>query len=242
MNLIQQEALSSQEFDFERDDNGLVKLTLRNVALAEAIVRADSRYAKTWDKTQRYEKGKNPGSTAFWMTEWKKSWDGRSECTRDDILMGAIQAINRENSTRLAKDERGMKSIFEKLKNFSDDEVKEHLQHPRQYKYKLLEEIAKAPDVEGGKRHLSFASKFCHYACFFMFEGEDAQDNYSIYDSVVKKAVPKYLEAYGIPFQNDDFKEYSDYQNAIDALREKAGAAISRNGFDHLIWYSYKGK
>lgn len=40
----------------------------------------------------------------------------------------------------------------------------------------------------------SFASKFCHYTCFCLFEDEEEQDNYSNYDSVVRKMLPEYIK------------------------------------------------
>ena len=59
-----------------------------------------------------------------------------------------------------------------------------------------------------GRKNYSFATKFCHYACFFFFsEGQDQQyqDNYSIYDSILLKALPLYLSQAGI---NDNGKPY----------------------------------
>ena len=35
---------------------------------------------------------------------------------------------------------------------------------------------------------------------------------------------------------------YIAYQNAVDAVIENAKNQISRNGFDHLVWYYYKGR
>ena len=96
---------------------------------------------------------------------------------------------------------------------------------------------------KGGRRNVSFASKFCHFSCFYIFEGEEAQDNFSIYDGVVAKALPKYLAYYKL---NDRFKikdkDYEGYSKAIDAIIEASGSKISRNGFDHLVWYYFKGK
>ena len=90
----------------------------------------------------------------------------------------------------------------------------------------------------------SFASKFCHYAAFYIFQGEEAQDNFPIFDGVLQEALPKYLERYGLPAEGlDDYRSFCD---AIDNLRDKAeityGARISRNGVDHLLWYFHKGR
>ena len=96
------------------------------------------------------------------------------------------------------------------------------------------------------RQNPSFASKFCHYAAFWLFKGQCAQDGYSIYDTIVREALPGYLERYGIPeIPSDDLKNYETYCQAIDAIRDqvaqtRGGKLISRNGFDHLLWYFHK--
>ena len=72
-----------------------------------------------------------------------------------------------------------------------------------------------------------------------MFEGE-YKDNYSIYDRIVSKALPSYMERYGITKRK--FTSYAEYQKSIDEVIEKSKSGISRNRFDHLLWYSYKKK
>lgn len=93
----------------------------------------------------------------------------------------------------------------------------------------------------------SFASKFCHYACFYAFEGTEWQDNYSIFDNVLKKVLPKYLKKFKIKngtrnYTQKDLENYETYRNAIEDLRKKAPEKISRNGLDHLLWYFHKGR
>lgn len=41
------------------------------------------------------------------------------------------------------------------------------------------------------------------------------------------------------PFCLDD---YNDYRTAVDKVREASGIEISRNDFDHLLWYYHKGR
>ena len=64
------------------------------------------------------------------------------------------------------------------------------------------------------------------------------KDNYSIYDSIVSKALPSYMERYGI--EKKRITTYAEYQEAIDEAIKKSKSGISRNGFDHLLWYCYK--
>jgi len=105
----------------------------------------------------------------------------------------------------------------------------------------------------GGRRNVSFASKFCHFSCFYIFKGEEAQDNFSIYDGVVARALPAYLDYYKEKLLDKKIdlktikkkikdKSYKEYSNAIDDIIEASGSKISRNGFDHLVWYYFKGK
>ena len=48
------------------------------------------------------------------------------------------------------------------------------------------------------------------------------------------------MEWYSISF--GDINNYPVYSRTIDAIIEAAGTEISRNGFDHLVWYYYKGR
>ncbi len=81
-----------------------------------------------------------------------------------------------------------------------------------------------------------------------MFEGTEFEDNYSIYDNVLKKSLCKYIKRYLIlDIEEDLFKnDYKKYIGYIDSIRNKVealyGKKISRNGFDHLLWYYHKGR
>ena len=95
---------------------------------------------------------------------------------------------------------------------------------------------------ESQRHNISFASKFCHYLCFWLFENEPEADNYSIYDSFVRNKLPDYIEHYKIDRKGINLDDYKDYRFIIIQILEKSGNKISRNGFDHLLWYYYKGK
>ena len=114
--------------------------------------------------------------------------------------------------------------------------------------YFLISEISRPIEMDDGRegrKNLSFASKFCHYAAFYMFN-EEEQDNYSIWDNVLRKAVPLYLHHYHLDNNYDLNHSYPDYQNAIrDIINEAAQdptQRVSRNGFDHLLWYYHRGR
>ena len=42
--------------------------------------------------------------------------------------------------------------------------------------------------------------------------------------------------------QNYNLGDYKDYRLAVDSIRKASGIEISRNGFDHLLWYYHKGR
>ena len=116
------------------------------------------------------------------------------------------------------------------------------MKYPDYKDMKLIREISrKTSAVQKARTNPSFASKFCHYACFYVFEGTKYQDNYSIYDSILKTVLPFYLEYFGIE-QSYNLNEYGDYRMAVDSVRENSGIEISRNGFDYLLWYYHKGR
>ena len=81
-----------------------------------------------------------------------------------------------------------------------------------------------------------------------MFKGTDYEDNYVIYDSVLVRSLPLYIKRY----LNEDIKQkeyindylkFSNYiDRIIDSAKKEHGNKISRNGFDHLIWYYHKGR
>lgn len=148
------------------------------------------------------------GSSAFWFSiikiflmdgEWKqtiankflyiwKEWPDDLTFFRF-IVYNAISAIDAENSTRFSKYERAELAgrIADKRKDFlsllrNDDQ-----------KYELIDILSKATTPNGNRtscrENFSFATKFCHYAAFYIFEGDKCQDNYSIFDSVVAAAL-----------------------------------------------------
>ena len=80
--------------------------------------------------------------------------------------------------------------------------------------------------------------------CFYLFKGQPEQDNFSIYDNVLAEAIPKYHEKYcgnKVAIK----KDYEKYIKYIDEIRkcakEKHHEEISRNAFDHLLWFNHKG-
>lgn len=227
-----------------------MKLSVKNVALVEAMIRIDSKYCKVFDK-EAGPIGKYGGSTAYWMTKLKKYYDSGEELNCEvykNIIEGTVSAVDRENSTHLESDKNkggGRKSVAERLLLLEKEFVLGSLQNRS---FELYGKICERPTCEKGTRiNPSFASKFCHYACMYLFEGKKEQDNFSIYDGVLCKVVPKYAEYYKIDCDKKKIEcasvnDYINYSKLIDDILEKSGNHISRNGFDHLLWYYYKGR
>ncbi len=238
----------------------LIELTLDNVAKVEAMVRNDSSYKKSFDVNAGPIKNKNgkevySGSTAYWMTKLKSIIEGKeNNLTYDDIIPKVVRSIDRENSTHLNSDGCGIEVISKRIVDLGKDQLIDSLKEGNLVVFEKIQEKTKPntnPNNNGNKKYkgrenTSFASKFCHYACFFLFEEEELRDKYSIYDKVIASVLPYYMEKYGVEYSGD-LTKYSVYRNVIDLIRDKVANSepqknISRNGFDHLLWYYHKGR
>ncbi len=233
--------------DIPHNGKKIAKLTRDNVAIVEVMIRNDSAYIKSSDVNAALIVGKNGaikygGSSAYWMTRLKEYLNGTDSSSYAELIKGAVESVDRENSTHLNADRCGRQEIEDRLCQFSQDELLRCLREPEYDDFKLIREIARITSAPvRPRKNLSFASKFCHYACFYIFEGTEWQDNYSIWDSILRTVLPEYLGYFGIE-EDYDLGNYRDYRNAIDAVRAAAPEKISRNGFDHLLWYYHKGR
>ena len=254
---ISEELLCSQKHLIKKQgDSELVELTVDNVARAEAMIQIDSAYQKAADyraapityprkKTDEFKYG---GSTAYWITQLKTILiDDNPQSTAghtfEFVIENAVKTIDRENNTHLNAD--GQNGRYEISRRIIDnrENLIPWLCDPKGTDYAIVELIAEKTKGDKGRKNPSFASKFAHYACFYLFEGTECQDNFSIYDGILRNALPRYLEEYEIENTIID-GDYASYQNAIDELRERAaqlyGEKLSRNGLDHLLWYFHK--
>lgn len=254
---ISEELLCSQKYLIKKQgESELVELTVDNVARAEAMIQIDSAYQKAADplavpiryprkKTDEYKYG---GSTAYWITQLKSiliagNLKSTDEHTFEVVIENAVKTIDRENSTHLNADgQNGRSEITQRIIDNRENLIP-WLRDPKGTDYAIIELIAEKTKGDKGRKNPSFASKFAHYACFYLFEGTEHQDNFSIYDGILRNALPRYLEEYGIENTIID-GDYVSYQNAIDELRERSaqryGEKLSRNGLDHLLWYFHK--
>jgi hypothetical protein len=251
-NLIKKEAELAKKYTLETeiiDSNiELVKLTQDNVAKVESNIKNDSVYNNCADVT-KFPSKKYGGSSAYWISKIKPYI---FQCEKNDFFykqyVGEIvSAIDRENSTHLNADLVGRSEITNRIVNINKRDLLNYLMLPKSTNYKIIDIIKNK--TSRGRENLSFATKFCHFMCIYLFaEDGKYQDNFSIYDNVLVKILPKYIKKYNIN-QNmfGDFKRnYKNYIAIIDEIRYRAEMEshelISRNGFDHLLWYFYKGK
>ncbi len=255
-NCIEEELEASKEKMFKTIDNNgklLAELSRDNVAIAEAMISNASEYIRMTDVNAKpvYNTKnvlKYGGSSAYWMTRLKNVLiDGIfcDEKTYEEIIKGAVEAVDRENSTHLNSDNVGRVVVIKRICGFGREELVECLKNPDYKDMKLIAEISeKISDKKGARSNLSFASKFCHYACFYLFEGTEYQDNYPIYDNILRKVLPLYLDYYKL--YNYNLGDYREYRETVDSIREAvrntSGTEISRNGLDHLLWYYHKGR
>ena len=202
---------------------------------------------------QEYPHIKYGGSCAYWCNKLKDYLlNGKQDPVYSyaEIIYYVISAIDRENSTHLNADGVGRFEITRRILGIQPQDLINHLKYPERNNYKLIEEISKQthPDADHKPReNYPFATKFCHYVSFYLFEGYDEQDNFSIYDNVVEKALLKYTKRYGFGYKASDFKTYATFLKAIEDVinaskNTNGGGDVSRNGFDHLLWYYYKGR
>ena len=245
---IQEEYEKSRKYELsEINGEKLVELTQENVAKVEAMIRTDSNYRISLD---------DPGKSPYWILEMKKLLKGKPcDYNKDYVVKRIVSLLNKENSTRLNTDGVGLDKMPEIiLQNW--DNILDSLRI-RERGMALINALStKTIPIDPrkkGRQNVSFASKFCHYSCFYIFDGEEAQDNFSIYDRVVANALPLYLDYYEKKLLDEKIdlkkikkeikkKNYREYSKAIDAIIKASGSNISRNGFDHLVWYYSKGK
>lgn len=234
--LLKRESNEAKKYMFKECATGIVEINADNIAKAIAMISSDSNYMYCLDCNKE-------GSSAFFF---KKLFDSRVP-KKEDLLL-AIRSINKENSTRLYGDE--CTEIAERIisagilfdsKLWSVDTLKE-----------LFAIIAATTTKKVKRKNLSFASKFCHYAAYYLYLNSDSSlspDDIPILDSVMKQILPVYakLNTIEIADYHPEYKTeeealafFDSYQRIIRELSEKTGC--SRTGIDQLLWYYHKGR
>jgi len=253
-NLIDSELSLSLKHNLTKTGN-LVDLTPENVAKVEAMIRYDSAYRKASSSASAPNK-KYKGSTPYWIKQFSNLIVSvnidKTEYKR--LIQKIVESVDRENSTHLNSDKVGIVEITERICLYEPKELIELLKNPKP-DYRLIKDLSMPTHPTGksnkgndykARENFSFATKFCHYMAINLFAGKLEADNFSIYDNVLDKAIRLYKDdtvpgnkhRKKIVFQGN----YNTYINFIDEIITKSGNKISRNGFDHLLWYYYKGE
>ena len=246
-------------------------LTAKNARFIEAVISLDSNYKRDNEikepdkKFNMFNSTNNVycGSSKYWFNEMMNGTKDYKEC-----LLGAIISIDRMNSTHIEAAKFGrikiLNIIYEKCKNL--DELKEALKEPFDINNNHLINLISTPLEAMNKNscpriNLSFATKFCAYACKHLNLGIE----YSKYDFVVAKSLPAYCNIYldenlkeGYFLANncsgkmnieekkkyklEVYKKYSKYiERIINEVRKKYNYKITKEEFDHILWYGFKG-
>lgn len=211
-------------------ENGKVVISPENVARVFAMMSNSPQYKKAENKDDE-------SSSAYWFTQWKKN----KTISKDDLLL-LLQKLNKENRTRISNDD--LKRI---RKRINPNEIRDRLQKAD---YSLVETILE----DCSKIYFSFATKFCHYACLYLLDGE-ARDNFPIFDRIMNQSLGNYsstwdkLElakslckdgSYTVIKEKIGLKNfYKLYVNTISELATSAG--VSKTGVEQLIWYYHNG-
>ena len=204
----------------------IVQLCKENVETALAILYQNKSYS--YSNTSSGE----ATSSAYWFKEMNRQPEHSAEYRK--AVENTVNFVDKENGIHLNADGVGRKQIAQRIIDYGKNNLFADLKLGSYKPYYVLAE--RTTGVKRGRQNKSFASKFCHFACFHLFENKPEQDNYCIYDSIVKGALQYYL-AGGEHYDLDDYAQYSE---AIDSILVKNGNCISRHGFDQLIWYYYK--
>lgn len=171
--------------------------------------------------------------------------------TDNNIVIQKIRLIDLMNSTQLQmnnkkeynnKNTRIEKVLAEQIINMNFDE------RIKKGEPKLVDDIAKAAnDVDHEFKILySFASKYCYYHQTYALD--TPKNDYPIYDSVLRKVLPKYINGVTTNSLENMFKEgclYEDYitiiKNTLAAynidIHEKAFKGRPLSMLDHCLWY-----
>lgn len=220
--------------DWDYDKNGFPALTEHNVDLTQFIINNDSNYRVAVDPT-------NSKSSAYIFENYKKC--GSYPKSKDEF-QEICKRIDKENATHLSV-RNGIEKTADALNKragLNDDLYRGDAS--------IVDDISK---FVPGRNNLSFASKFCAFYSLGIY----GKDNYSIFDRVLKDALPYYAWVYcGVEWftksknsklsnKNVSKLGYAVYRQLIDDILKKAtsitGYSMRRRDFDLIVWYYFKG-
>ena len=155
--------------DWDYDNNGFPALTKHNVDLVQFIIKTDSNYRVAIDPT-------NSKSSAYIFEDYKKR---KSYPKSRDEFQEICKRIDKENATHLSV-KKGIETTANALYKMAELDA-----DLRRGDASIVDVISK---FVPGRNNLSFASKFCAFYSLGIY----GKDNYSIFDRVLKDALPYY--------------------------------------------------
>ena len=247
--------------DITKNEN-MVALTNKNADFIEAVVALDSNYKNDGNP-------KIVGSTAYWFQEMNKKPYTYDKCLKK--VIERIDKVNSTHLVSLEDGINEMYKIIKDCcsnvdelkkavcKNLSDTKYTNLLFYKLLVPIKIIKKVSKANNI-------SFASKFISNARYYLNGGDWS---FSRYDKVVSEMLSYYEKIYvdsntkisKSKYKNDSnsrknkseedtmkitYELYLKYMKTIDTilkkLKEDNEIEINKNEFDHIIWYSSKGK
>ncbi len=242
MNKMENKKCLYDSYEIDLDENGFLALTKNNAKFIGAVYRLDSKYRKSFDE-------KDLNSAFNYVIENVNKIEGNYE-----VLKEICTRLDRENSTHLSVsgnqegDNHGIENTAQVISKIQN--LKKELKNGSP---QLVDKIACAVK---GRNNFSFATKFCAFMCRFLFAKTPQEYNYCIYDNVLASIIPYYAwiftgekyNRYGKRSIESMFKDkhnYSGYSELIDTIRVEANKKYqyltTREEFDAMLWYYYKG-
>ena len=154
--------------------------------------------------------------------------------TDPELVALKIALIDMTNSTNIARQRKRIivKELADIIVGIQDFDIRLQQGDPS-----IVPIIAKS---NGEINLFSFASKYCTYHSVAVY----GNDDYVIYDSVVRDSLPMYVP--GLRKSTIDrwrsTYNYTAYKNCIDELLEANGIDIpfKRRKLDHYLWHTYR--
>ena len=237
-----------------------VALTRKNADFIEAVVELDSNYKNDSDIN-------NKKTAAYGFNQMLIEPNNY-----ETYLKNCIDEIDRTNSTHLESTIDGREKMFNIIKKHCptprDLRKAVKVNPSKENRNNLFYELCVTMDNHKGDKanNLSFASKFISYARKFLNNNDTSFSKYdkvvsrklSLYENIyvdrsIKVVASKYENKSSDRRQLNDlekqiytYEKYLEYMEAIDSilihLKKDNGIEINKEEFDHIIWYSSKGK
>ena len=156
--------------------------------------------------------------------------------TERELVAMKVSLIDLTNSTNIGRhiNKISLSEFVELILNIRDIDVRLAQGDPE-----LVCQIARC---NGKVNFFSFASKYCTYHNVDVYE----RDDYSIFDSVVKDALPYYIPKLTKATVNDwrETYNYAAFNDCIGKILDQNNIHIPyrRRKFDHFLWYANRKK